>query len=187
MQRLVKTRCRGTARNVPTLLLFSALALIILAAGCGGNEEQDMEGQTNEQTQQRTEQTTREGTGSGGRSGDEATLEIEGDEGTEFSGRCTVGDEENEIGGRVPERYTYELGGERLQCEITNEGSGGLEVVFSAGESTRSVQRISGGTLNITYEDGQLSSFTSSSGGQVSSSQVVSSSQSNSSSVTIEP
>lgn len=94
----------------------------------------------------------------------EATLEIQGSPGTEFSGTCTVGDEVNEIGGQAPERFTYQLDGRRIECEIRQESAGNLGVVFTAGASTSSVQQINsqGGTINIVYENGSLSSFSSS-------------------------
>ncbi len=94
----------------------------------------------------------------------EATLEIQGSPGTEFSGTCTVGDEVNEIGGQAPERFTYQLDGRRIECEIRQESAGNLGVGFTAGVSTSSVQQINsqGGTINIVYENGSLSSFSSS-------------------------
>ncbi len=127
----------------------------------------------------------------GGSSGPEdITLQIKGEPGTEFSGTCAVGDEETEVSGQVPESFTYELDGERLDCEISKESTDGdLEVVFRA-NGTRSVQRTNAGTINLTYENGRISSFStssSSSGGSSSSSQVISSSQSSSSSITISP
>jgi hypothetical protein len=94
----------------------------------------------------------------------EATLEIQGNPGTEFSGTCTVGEEVNEIGGQAPERFTYQLDGRRIECEIRQESAGNLGVVFTAGASTSSVQQINsqGGTINLVYENGSLSSFSSS-------------------------
>ncbi|MDQ4003237.1 MAG: DUF2807 domain-containing protein, partial [Actinomycetota bacterium] len=102
---------------------------------------------------------------------DQALLELKGDSGTEFSGSCTVGDEEpEEISGQVPQSFTYDLDGKPLKCEITSEGN--IEANLTAG-NTNSVQRFSGGTLNLTYEKGSISSSVSSSSGssrQVSSS-----------------
>ena len=194
---------------------FAAMALlsIAFAASCGGNEEasedtaedRPTEGdaqQTDEETSQKRAEAGKEtkdgkkgkrGKGKKGKArAQEATLEMNGDSGTEFSGFCTVGDEETEVSGQVPESFTYELDGERLECEISKESvEGDLEVVFAAGHNVNSVQRISGGTLKFTYENGRLSSSTSSgsSGSSSSSSQVVSSSQSGSStsSVTSSP
>ena len=134
-------------------------------------------------------------TGGGGTRSEEATLEIKGDSGTEFSGSCTVGDEENEISGQAPQSFVYELNGRRLDCQIRKDSSGGnLQLIFTAG-GTRAVQQISGGALNLTYDNGMISFSSSGSGGQVSSSssnssssvqQVVSSSsQNNSSSISI--
>ena len=102
---------------------------------------------------------------------DQALLELKGDSGTEFSGSCTVGDgEPEEISGQVPQSFTYDLDGKPLKCEITSDGN--IEANLTAGNS-HSVQRISGGTLNLTYENGSISSSVSSSSGssrQVSSS-----------------
>jgi hypothetical protein len=68
-------------------------------------------------------------------------LEIRGQRGTRFSGTCSIGGEERRISGRVPESYSNELGGEKLECEIRKDGPGALEVVLGAGNNVRSVQR----------------------------------------------
>ena len=113
---------------------------------------------------------------------DQARLEIKGDSGTEFSGSCAVGDgEPEEISGQVPQSFTYDLDGKPLKCEITSEGN--IEANLTAG-NTHSVQRISGDTLNLTYENGSISSSVSSSSGSSgqassSSSQIISSSAGN--------
>ncbi len=93
---------------------------------------------------------------------DQARLEINGSPGREFSGSCTIGHEESEeIGGEVPKSFTYDLEGRSLDCEISSDGD--LRVELTVGENIRAVQSISGGTLNLTYEDGSISSVTSSS------------------------
>ena len=167
--------------------------LIASAAGCAGNKTETSE----KPTEERTTTVTQGGAESGGTRAQEAILEIKGDPGTEFSGSCTVGDEEKKISGQAPERFVYELGGQRLGCEIRKDSAGGnLQLVFTAGGNTRAVQQISGGTINLTYDNGLISFSSSGSGGQVSSSssnssssvqQVVSSSssQNNSSSISI--
>lgn len=100
---------------------------------------------------------------SGASEKDRAQLEIKGSPGSEFSGSCTVGDKEREqISGQVPESFTYDLEGRPLDCKISSEGE--LQVELSVGENVRSVQRISGGTLNLAYENGSISSSSSSSG-----------------------
>ncbi len=181
-------------------LLAGALFSLAFAAGCAGDEETSKDASEDQAVQQDAQgtnkETTEERTGAraGGkreaRSGD-ATLEMKGDSGTEFSGSCTVGGEETELSGQVPERFDYELDGERLECEIRKEGAGGsLQIDFSAEPNTRSVQQISGGTLNLTYENGRISSNVSSSGsggGSAASQVVSSSSQSSSSSMKISP
>jgi hypothetical protein len=62
------------------------------------------------------------------------TLEIAGDRGTRFSGTCTVGNEEREIGGRVPERFVHELDGRKLECEIRKQSPGAMNIVLDAGD-----------------------------------------------------
>jgi hypothetical protein len=173
------------------VLLGGVLVLIAFAAGCAGDDkaQDDAKDQTAEQTEERAGATSQEGTkggGGGGARSQQATLEIRGDPGIEFSGSCTVGDEETEISGQAPESFAYDLGRRRLDCEIRRESAdGNLQLVFTAGENTRAVQQISGGTLRLTYDNGSISF---SSGGQASSSstQVVSvSSQNGSSSVSV--
>jgi hypothetical protein len=98
-------------------------------------------------------------------------LEIRGERGTRFSGTCSIGGEERRIGGRVPESYSYEPGGEKLECEIRKDGPGALEVVLAAGNDVRSVQRQTGagtGIIRLTYS-GDGASGVSSSQSQVSS------------------
>ncbi len=135
-------------KNNNVIVLGFILLSVLLAAGCTGNAE------------------------AGGDSGtDQANLEIKGSPETEFSGSCTVGDgEPEEISGQVPQSLTYDLNGKPLKCEIASEGE--TEVTLTSG-NTRSVQRVSGGTLNLTYNNGSISSSTSSSS---TSSQVTSSS-----------
>lgn len=130
------------------IVLGLVLLSVLLAAGCTGNAQ------------------------AGGDNGkDQANLEIKGSPETEFSGSCTIGDgEPEEIGGRVPQSFTYDLNGKSLKCEIASEGE--IEVNLTHGNN-HSVQRISGGTLDLAYENGSISSSTSSSS---TSSQVTSSS-----------
>ncbi len=182
-------------------LLAGVLVSLALAVGCAGDEEpsenasreqavqQDTQPTKRETTQERPQARAKDDKGKT-RSGD-AVLEMQGDSGTEFSGSCTVGDEETEVSGQVPESFSYELDGERLECELRKEGAdGNLQIDLSVGPNVRSVQQISGGTLNLTYDNGSISSSVSSSGSGASStsSQVVSSSsQSSSSSINISP
>ena len=115
----------------------------------------------------------------------EAELRLEGTEDARFAGTCTIGDEEKEIDGRVPESFTFDLDGRRLECEIHKQGrEGSLKVVFVA-EGTRSVHRVGGGesTVNIVYKNGGVSSSTTSSSSAVSSNTTSRTSSSSSSSV----
>ena len=109
-----------------------------------------------------------------GRSGEPLTLEVGGSPGTDFSGTCAVGDAKpEELDGQTPRSFTYDLLGKPLECEIASEDDVEVTLIH---DNNRSVQRISGGTLNLTYDNGSISSSTSSSSGSSSSSQVVSSS-----------
>jgi hypothetical protein len=169
-------------------LLVALLAVMILAAGCGGGEEvQDDGGQTTEQTvdSEDTREDTKVGeerTGGGG-SGREVTLSIDGDPGTEFSGTCSVGDEENELSGQVPESFGYDLEGQQLECEIRQEGAGSLKILLT-GPGDRIEQQINnpGGIISLAYSENGVSSSTSSSGSSSSVNQVVSNSSGGSSS-----
>lgn len=90
-------------------------------------------------------------------------LKLKGDEGVEFSGTCSVGGGEKEIGGQVPDEFTFVLEGDELACEIRKEGNDGtLKLVLLSGDD-RIVQRVSGdSTLKFTYSDNGVSSSTSS-------------------------
>jgi len=97
----------------------------------------------------------------------DVTLEIRGEEGTGFSGACSVGGEQREISGQVPESFEFDLEGRKLSCEISGQGDGGngLEVVLS-GENVHASQRLAGGqgTSKITYNgNGSVSVMSSTS------------------------
>ena len=111
----------------------------------------------------------------------EATLEIEGDPGTGFSGTCTIGDEEREVSGQVPERFVLELDGQRLECEIHKQSTGTMNVVVDA-DGVDHVLRTDSrrATVRIVYSDQGYSSSIQSSGG--SSGQIINSSSSSHSS-----
>ena len=84
------------------------------------------------------------------------TLEVGGDPGTGFSGVCSVEGEEKTIGGRVPQRYVFELGDAGLECEISKKSDGGALQVVVAGEGVRSVQHTGAteGTIRFTFSEG---------------------------------
>ena len=128
-----------------------------------------------EEAEERAEKRAKErvrNTESESRGPEEAMLKIEGDPETEFTGTCTVGDEENTISGQVPQSFHYDLSDEqKLKCEIRKQGTdaGSLKATVTA-PGTHIVQQTNAGTMNLTYtNDGDISS-SSSSGGQVSSS-----------------
>ncbi len=96
----------------------------------------------------------------------EATLEIEGDPGTGFSGTCTIGDEEREVSGQVPERFVFEVNGQKLECEISKQSRGAMNIVLDAG-GVDHVQRTDSrrATMRIVYSgEGYSSSIQSSIG-----------------------
>ncbi len=125
-----------------------------------------------------------EGTESNSRGPQKVTLRIKGDPKAEFSGTCTVGDEEYALSGQVPQSYHYKLDGQDLECEIRKQNaSGGNLKVILTGNDIHAVQQIgSTGTLTLTYDDNSISSSVSSSSSSEeasassSSSQVISSS-----------
>jgi hypothetical protein len=104
-----------------------------------------------------------------GGSGD-VTLGIAGDEGTRFSGVCSVGQEEHDISGRVPQSFEYEPKDRKLVCEVRRQGVQNAELkVVLKDENTRSVQRSEGGgdtMMRLVYENGNLSYSMSSSSSQ---------------------
>lgn len=115
----------------------------------------------------------------GGGSGN-VMLRVAGDKGTPFSGTCSVGDEEHDISGRVPQRFKYDLNDRKLVCEIRKQDARGAELnVVLKGENTRSVHRSVGGedtAIRLVYEDGNVSSSMSATSTQAMSSTSISSS-----------
>jgi hypothetical protein len=96
----------------------------------------------------------------------EATLEIEGAPGTGFSGTCTLGDKEREVSGQVPERFVFEVNGQKLECEISKQSRGAMNIVLDAGGADY-VQRTNSrqATVRILYSrQGYSSSIQSSIG-----------------------
>lgn len=137
------------------LVLVAALSTILLL----GNSEWQARAQAAQDA---------EGNESGG--SEDVTLRITGDEGTRFSGTCSVGEEEHEVSGRVPQSFKYNLDGRKLACEIRKEDAQGAELnVVLEDENTRSVQRSEGGedtVIRLVYEDGNVSSSMSSTSSQ---------------------
>jgi len=86
----------------------------------------------------------------------EVLIRLEGDPKTQFSGLCSVGEEQNVLSGRVPKRFTFDLKGRKLSCRIEkrDEGKGDLKVVLVAGDATRSVQQTNspGGVIKVSYQ-----------------------------------
>jgi len=143
-----------STKNVTVLLVLVLIALA--AAACAEK------GQASEEDKE--DQAITEGSNGEKDRGRKATLELQGESGTEFSGSCTVGDQEpEEISGQVPETFSYKLKKRPLDCEISSDGE--VQVGLTVGKNVHSLQRISGGTLNLTYEKGSISSVVSSSSG----------------------
>ena len=163
-------------------MLAALPAVMVFATSCGGDEktqEDSTGGQgTTENTRARGENTRGMDSGGG------VTLSIEGDPGTEFSGKCSVGDEDNELSGEVPESFDYDLEGQQLECEIQQESAGNLNVLLTGpGDRIEQQANTPGGTISLVYSENGVSSSTSSSGTSSSSvNQVVSSSSSGGSS-----
>jgi hypothetical protein len=116
------------------------------------------------------------------------SLEIRGSPGTAFSGLCSVGDEEAELAGEVPQRFVYYPEGRKIHCELRKEdaGSGNLKVVLAA-PGNRIVQQTNAesGTVELTLSGNggsSSSSVSTSTTSSSSSSSSVSSSSVNSSS-----
>jgi hypothetical protein len=132
---------------------------------------------------------TEEGSGEDGGRGERVSLEIRGSPGTAFSGVCSVGDEEAELAGEVPQRFVYYPEGRKIHCELRKEdaGSGNLKVVL-AGPGNRIVQQTNAesGTVELTLSGkgggSSSSSVSTSTNSSSSSSSSVSSSSVNSSS-----
>lgn len=129
---------------------------------------------------------TEEGSGEGGGRGERVSLEIRGSPGTAFSGVCSVGDEQAEIAGEVPQRFVYYPEGREIHCELRKEdaGSGNLKVVLAA-PGNRIVQQTNAesGNVELTFSgNGGSSSVSTSTTSSGSGSQVSSSSSSVSSS-----
>jgi hypothetical protein len=142
-----------SGKNVTTLLALVMVALAPVAC--------TQTGQASEDNAEEYQATSEGSNGEQGR-GRKATLDLRGEPGTEFSGSCAVGDEEpEEISGQVPESYDYMLKPRLLNCEISSDED--MRVELAVGNNARSVQQISGGTLNLTYENGSISSAVSSS------------------------
>ena len=120
----------GRSRKRNRIAAFAAILIAaVLAAGCVGGERaaqsQPAEDEAgNEAAAEREANgTTREGeaveadTSDGGdeaRAG-EVGLRIGGDSGTTFSGKCAAGDDEEEVSGEVPQSFTYQHDGGKLE------------------------------------------------------------------------
>jgi hypothetical protein len=94
------------------------------------------------------------------------TLSIAGENGMRFAGTCSVGEDERDVGGRVPRSFEFDLQGGELACEIRTDGAGGELRSVLSDENSRSVHRSVGGGENVTrfvYKEGNVSSMSSSS------------------------
>jgi hypothetical protein len=106
----------------------------------------------------------------GGGSSQKVVLEVEGSDDKMFTGTCSVGSEERQIGGQAPERYTFRPDGRRLECHLREDGRGTLKLVLTAGDDVvRSVQQSGAGESNVslTYSGDGVSVTQFSSSGSV--------------------
>ncbi len=87
----------------------------------------------------------------------QVVLRLEGSPNTTFSGLCSVGGQQNVLGGKVPKRFTFDPGGRELSCRIQkrDDNRGALKIILIAGDTTRSVQQTNspGSTINVTYKN----------------------------------
>jgi hypothetical protein len=101
------------------------------------------------------------GQGAGGKAG-RTTIKLGGAPGTGFSGTCSLGDEEVSLEGEAPARFSYDLEGRRLECEVSKTGDGGyLKVTLRSGAS-RAVQTINEGTVSLTLDGSSVRSVSTS-------------------------
>lgn len=144
-----------------TAVLFAwVLFSVVFATACTGNVGSSSDSEE-DQAQLETKGESGNAEASKDSEEDQAQLKIKGKPGTEFSGSCAVRNEEQEeIGGQVPERFIFVLKGKPLDCEISSEGD--ARVDFTVGKNVHSVHRVSGGILNLTYENGSTSASASS-------------------------
>lgn len=163
-------------RETRGLLRIPALLLVLaLAAGCGeagdeaagaGSDPETTAQQATEAAETTEQQATEAAEQAAEEPGGEgATLRLEGEPGTPFSGTCTADGVEEELEGEVPETFTYEVD-RSLECEVrTHDPGGSLRTVFtSADGTTRSTQQVSGAdsTISFAYSGGSFSSSVSS-------------------------
>jgi hypothetical protein len=167
----------GPRKSVKALAIAPAavllLVVLLFVGACSGDPHDGSGDETEVPTEeagggttpspQNGQKTTRDlsppevtlGQNPGGRP--EVVIRLEGDPKTTFTGLCSVGQEQNVLSGRVPERFTFDLAGERLECRIEKRDGddGDLKVVLVAGDTTRSVQQTNspGGTINVSYKD----------------------------------
>jgi hypothetical protein len=85
----------------------------------------------------------------------DVVIRLEGGPETTFTGLCSVGEESRVLSGQVPKRFAFYLKGRQLTCRIEKRdgGTGDLEVVLVAGETTRSVQQTNapGDVIRVSY------------------------------------
>ena len=166
--------CSFKSENGRVILQAVTLLLVVLlfVGACSEKAEKTKENSSPEGKTETTEETTSlpstglETTGDsqppevtlgddkGGKP--EVLIRLEGDPKTTFSGLCSVGEEQNVLSGRVPERFEFDLKGRQLSCRIEKRdgGKGDLKVVLVAGVTTRSVQQTNtpGGVIKVSYE-----------------------------------
>lgn len=116
-------------------------------------------------------------------------VKIGGQPGTQFSGTCVVGEEKQDVSGRVPGRFVFEAGNE-VRCEIGSVPSEGTPLKFSVTSGGENKQQrirataqnidfaLSGNSVSYEAKSSSGSSVSSSSSSVVQSSKITSSSSS---------
>jgi hypothetical protein len=149
-------RCRRKFVRANTAIVFACLLLLAaLLPGCSNGNAKSSAGS------EASSEASNEAGSEAGSEGNRARLQIRGSPGAGFTGSCTIGNgEPAKIGGEAPSSFSYDLGGRTLECEISSDDN--LRVDLAVGENTHSTQSISGGTLHLAYDNGSVSTTTSS-------------------------
>ena len=163
-----------TAKGFSAARAAALLFAVLLHAACSGQTGQNGEANGGDATRREepSERASAPSTTGGGETTAEGppkvtlgegpkrpqvVLRLEGGPKTTFSGLCSVGGQQNVLGGKVPKRFTFDPGGRELSCRIQkrDDNRGALKIVLIAGDTTRSVQQTNspGATINVSYSN----------------------------------
>jgi hypothetical protein len=151
----------GTTGGVSGTPTSSASSAQSSAASTGTSSASSSSGRfTTSSSGRATAQSSASAAGGVGQAGaQKAVLKLSGTPGVAFSGRCAAGDKAGTFNGKTPARYTYDLGGQGIACQIHKQSPGGvLEITFDAGNSHTTQQvNAARSTLRLAYNGGRLS------------------------------